>query len=76
MRYVGDRYNDPANTIRLKPYMTADAWMSVPYKQFWITLRGRNLFDKSYAIFGSQFYPNQVLMGAPRTVELSVMGRF
>ncbi|MEI2653379.1 MAG: hypothetical protein V9G12_14750 [Microthrixaceae bacterium] len=56
--------------------MTADAWMSVPYKQFWITLRGRNLFDKSYAIFGSQFYPNQVLMGAPRTVELSVMGRF
>lgn len=76
MRYVGDRYNDPANTIRLQPYVTADAWISVPYKEFWITLRGRNLFDKSYAIFGSQFYPNQVLMGAPRTVELSVMGRF
>ncbi|MFO0774699.1 MAG: TonB-dependent receptor [Nitrospiraceae bacterium] len=76
MRYVGDRYNDQANSTRLKAYMTGDAWITVPYKQVWITLRGRNLFDKSYAIFGSQFYPNQVMIGAPRTVELSVMARF
>jgi iron complex outermembrane receptor protein len=75
-RYVGDRYNDSANNIRLHAYMTADAWISVPFKQFWITLRGRNLFDKTYAIWGSTFYPDQVLIGSPRTVELSVMGRF
>lgn len=76
MRYVGDRYNDAANTIRLKAYVTADAWITVPYKQVWITLRGRNLFDKAHAQFGSNFYPDQVIMGAPRTVELSVMARF
>ena len=75
-RYVGDRYVDAANTIRLNSYMTADAWVTVPYKQFWITLRGRNLLDKTYGIFGSNFYPDQVLIGAPRTFELSVMGRF
>lgn len=75
-RYVGDRYNDAANSIRLHAYMTADAWITVPYKQFWITLRGRNLFDKTYASFGSNFYPDQVLIGSPRTVELSVMARF
>ncbi|WP_454063114.1 TonB-dependent receptor [Candidatus Nitrospira salsa] len=75
-RYVGDRYNDNANTIRLKSYMTADAWLSVAYRQFWLTLRGRNLFDKTYAIWGSQFYPDQVLIGAPRTYELSVTARF
>ena len=75
-RYVGDRYMDAANSIRLHSYMTADAWVTVPYKQFWITLRGRNLLDKTYGIFGSNFYPDQVLIGAPRTFELSVMGRF
>jgi len=75
-RYVGDRYVDAANSIRLHAYMTADAWLTVPYKQFWITLRGRNLLDKTYGIFGSTFYPDQVLIGAPRTVELSVMARF
>ena len=75
-RYVGDRYNDSANTIRLHAYMTADAWVSVPYNQFWFTLRGRNLFDKTYAISGSTFYPDQVLIGSPRTVEFSVMARF
>lgn len=75
-RYVGNRYVDAANSIRLHAYMTADAWVTVPYKQFWITLRGRNLFDKAYGLFGSTFYPDQVLIGAPRTVELSVMARF
>jgi len=75
-RFVGDRYNDTANTVRLHAYMTLDAWVSVPYKQFWVTLRGRNLFDETYALFGSNFYPGQVLIGAPRTVELSVMAQF
>lgn len=75
-RYVGDRYNDNANTIRLKAYMTADAWLSVGYQQFWLTLRGRNLFDETYAITGSQFYPDQVLIGAPRTYEVSLTARF
>ncbi|MDR4501818.1 MAG: TonB-dependent receptor [Nitrospirales bacterium] len=75
-RYVGDRYNDTANTIRLRSYMTVDAWLSVAYKQFWMTFRTRNLFDQTYAIWGSQFYPEQVLIGAPRTYELSVTARF
>jgi iron complex outermembrane receptor protein len=75
-RYVGDQYIDTANTIRLHLYMTADAWVSVPYKQFLITLRGRNIFDKTYAAFGSTFYPDQAIIGVPRTVELSVTARF
>ena len=75
-RFVGDRYNDAANTIRLHSYMTADAWVSVPYKQFVVTLRARNLADTTYAIYGSTFYPDQLLIGAPRTLEASVMARF
>lgn len=76
LRYVGDRYTDAANSIRLHAYMTADAWISVPYKNLWFTLRGRNLFDKTYASWGDNFYPSEIIIGAPRTVELSLMARF
>ena len=76
LRYVGDRYNDAANTVRMNAYITADAWVSVPYKTIWFTLRGRNLFDKTYAVWGDNFYPDQILIGAPRTVELSMMAQF
>lgn len=76
LRYVGDRYNDAANAIRMHAYMTADAWLTVPYKNLWFTLRGRNLFDKTYASWGDNFYPSEVIIGSPRTVELSLMARF
>lgn len=76
LRYVGDRYTDAANSIRLHAYVTADAWVTVPYKNLWFTLRGRNLFDKTYASWGDNFYPSEVIIGAPRTVELSLMARF
>lgn len=75
-RYVGHRYAENANAVRLNAYMTADAWISVPYKNLTVTLRGRNLLDKTYAIWADPFYPNQVLIGAPRTVELVMMARF
>lgn len=76
LRYVGDRYTDAANSIRLHAYITADAWVTVPYKNLWFTLRGRNLLDKTYASWGDNFYPSEVIIGSPRTVELSVMARF
>ena len=76
LRYVGDRYNDAANAVRMHAYTTADVWVSVPYKNFWFTLRGRNLFDKTYAAWGDNFYPDQVIIGAPQTVEVSMMARF
>ena len=76
LHYVGDRFNDAANAVRMHAYMTVDAWLAVPFKNLWFTLRGRNLFDKTYAIWGDNFYPDQVLIGSPRTVELSMMARF
>ena len=76
LRYVGHRYADNANAVRLNAYVTADAWVSVPYKNMTFMLRGRNLLDKTYAIWADPFYPSQVLLGAPRTVELMMMARF
>jgi hypothetical protein len=35
------------------------------------TFRVRNLKDKRHAIWGDPFYPDQILLGAPRTYELA-----
>ena len=75
-RYVGPRFADNANATRLHGYMTADVWVSIPYKQFALTIRGRNLTDKTYAIWADPFYPSQVLLGAPRTMEVMLTARF
>jgi iron complex outermembrane receptor protein len=81
VRHVGDRFNSDANTVTLNAYTTADAFAyvdiprtMVPWPavdQTRLTFRVRNLTDKRYAIWGDPFYPDQILLGAPRTYEVS-----
>ncbi|MFB6450090.1 TonB-dependent receptor [Bradyrhizobium tunisiense] len=78
-RHVGDRYNTDANTVTMKAYTVADvyAFVDIPRTVFnavekaRLTFRVRNITDKRYAIWGDPFYPDQILLGAPRTYELS-----
>lgn len=78
-RHVGDRYNTDANVVTLKAYTVADiyAFVDIPKTVFnavdqaRLTFRVRNIADKRYAIWGDPFYPDQILLGAPRTYELS-----
>jgi iron complex outermembrane receptor protein len=78
-RHVGDRYNTDANTVTLNAYTVADvyAFVDIPksvfsaVEQTRLTFRVRNITDKRYAIWGDPFYPDQVLLGAPRTYEIS-----
>ena len=78
-RHVGDRYNTDANVVTMKAYTVADvyAFVDIPKTVFGavdqarLTFRVRNITDKRYAIWGDPFYPDQVLLGAPRTYELS-----
>lgn len=78
-RHVGDRFNTDANAVTLKAYTVADvyAFVDIPRTVFnavdqaRLTLRVRNIADKRYAIWGDPFYPDQILLGAPRTYELS-----
>jgi iron complex outermembrane recepter protein len=78
-RHVGDRYNTDANTVTMKAYTVADvyAFVDIPKAVFnavdqaRLTFRVRNIADKRYAIWGDPFYPDQILLGAPRTYELS-----
>jgi iron complex outermembrane receptor protein len=79
VRHVGDRFNSDANAVTLNAYTTADAfaYVDIP-KAFFpavdqtrLTFRVRNITDKRYAIWGDPFYPDQILLGAPRTYEVS-----
>jgi iron complex outermembrane recepter protein len=78
-RHVGDRYNTDANTVTLNAYTVADvyAFVDIPKSVFSavdqtrLTFRVRNITDKRYAIWGDPFYPDQILLGAPRTYEVS-----
>ncbi|MBR0908925.1 TonB-dependent receptor [Bradyrhizobium japonicum] len=78
-RYVGDRYNTDANVVTMKAYTVADvyAFVDIPRTVFnavdqaRLGFRVRNITDKRYAIWGDPFYPDQILLGAPRTYELS-----
>ncbi|WGD49532.1 TonB-dependent receptor [Bradyrhizobium sp. CB1650] len=78
-RHVGDRFNTDANTVTLNAYTVADvyAFVDIPKTVFnavdqaRLTFRVRNITDKRYAIWGDPFYPDQILLGAPRTYEIS-----
>lgn len=78
-RHVGDRYNSDANTVTMNAYTVGDvyAFVDIPktvlaaVDQTRLIFRVRNFTDKRYAIWGDPFYPDQILLGAPRTYEIS-----
>jgi iron complex outermembrane receptor protein len=76
LRYVGSRYADNANTLKMPSYTTTD--LALRWKMdaaTTITLRGMNIFDKAY--FTTAYYTNtQWLYGPGRQVELAVHHRF
>jgi iron complex outermembrane receptor protein len=78
-RHVGNRFNSDDNTVIMDAYTVADAYayVDIPKSYFpavnetRITFRVRNLTNKLYAVWGDPFYPDQILLGAPRTYELA-----
>ncbi|WP_229515649.1 TonB-dependent siderophore receptor, partial [Massilia sp. CFBP 13647] len=66
LRYVGTRFADNANTLRMASYTTTDLslrWKAAPRTT--LTLRGFNVFDKRY--FATAYYtPTQWLVGPDR----------
>lgn len=66
--YVGDRYADPANTVLLPGYVTADAFAWYQAGPVRLQVNGYNLFDKKYIISGHGSSANLNLPGAPRSV--------
>ena len=84
VRHVGDRYNTDSNAVTMLAYTTADAYMLVDiprsalssFESTRLTFRVRNLTDERFAAWGDPFYPDQILLGAPRSFEVSAAVRF
>lgn len=76
LRYVGERYADRANTIKMPSYTLTDLaleWQAD--KRTSIVLRGLNVFDKAY--FTTAYYnQTQWLYGPGRQVMLTLNYRF
>lgn len=77
LRYVADRYGDNANTLTLNNYTLVDFYGTYAIDRNWrVTGRVNNAFDKAYAQWVDVNYPTQVQLGSPVTYEISVAARF
>lgn len=72
LQRVGDMYTDNANSVRINGYTLADAyfsWQASPLAL--LTLRVRNIGDKLYGTWSGASATDQIVLGTPRTVELT-----
>ena len=61
----------------MSAYTTADAALSVDLTtQVRLRLRVRNLTNRTYAVWADPFYPDQVMLGAPRSADVALNMRF
>ncbi len=75
-RYVGDRFNTRFNTVKMLAYETVDLHATYYKGNGRYTARLTNLFDKAYALWGDEFYKNQLILGSPRAFEISAQFDF
>ncbi|MFC6619805.1 TonB-dependent receptor [Novosphingobium panipatense] len=76
VRHVSGFYTDTANTILVKGRTTFDAAVSWKIDdQVILALRGRNLTDAFYGEY-SGYGSNDIYVGAPRSVEVSLATHF
>jgi iron complex outermembrane receptor protein len=86
VRHVGNRFLEPDDLTTLNAYTTADvyAFVDIPGRDLArpeldnlrVTFRVRNVTDKVYAAWSDTTYPDQVLLGAPRTYEIAASARW
>ncbi|MFM9436691.1 iron complex outermembrane recepter protein [Janthinobacterium sp. CG_23.3] len=72
LSHVGAMYTDNANTVRINGYTLADAYLGYRLPKALVTLRVRNLGDKLYATWSGPSAANQLILGSPRSVDLTV----
>jgi iron complex outermembrane receptor protein len=84
VRHVGDRFNFQDNLVTMDAYTIADAFVfvDIPKAAFnaidntRLSFRVRNLTDRQYAAWGDPGYTDQIILGAPRSYEVSASFRW
>ncbi len=75
-RFVDDRFNTRFNNIEMLAYKTVDLHATYKRGKGRFTARLTNLFDEAYALWGDEFYSNQLILGSPRAFEISAQFDF
>jgi iron complex outermembrane receptor protein len=88
LRHVGDRFNFQDNLVVMDAYTVADAYAFVDIpttvfktvfssvEQTRLSFRVRNLTDHRYALWGDSGYTDQIILGSPRSYEVSASFRW
>ena len=77
VKYVGKRYGNAANSLVLDPYATGIVYATYALSpQVSLTARVNNVWNKAFVQWADIYYPTQVVLGEPRRVEVSFLGRF
>lgn len=77
VRYIGNRPGNTANTLTLEHYALFNAYASYEVRPgVLVTVRGNNLFNKSYAQWADIYYPSELMLGQPRYWELGAYVKF
>jgi len=86
VRHVGDRFTLEDNLIVMNAYTLVDAYAFLdidPRDLAWqgvqkarVTFRVKNVADKTYAVWADPGYPDQIILGAPRTYEVGALFKF
>ncbi len=71
-RYVSDRQANSSNTVTLLNYTLVDAFVAYQTGHARLLVRVRNLLDREYSPWADIYYPNQIVLGSPRTFEISL----
>ncbi len=71
LSHTSAMYTNNANSVRINRHTLIDAYASWRLQPATLTLRVRNLGDKLYATWAGANANTQVVLGAPRSVELS-----
>ena len=71
INHTGDAYTANNNLVKINGRTTADAYANWDFKPGVASLRVRNLTNKLYATWSGSSAANQVMIAAPRSVELS-----
>ena len=76
VNYVGERFADTYNTVKLPAYTTMDAMISYKIKGLDLQLNIFNIFDKQYIASAHSSVANSLFPGAPRSATLTARYAF
>ena len=76
VNYVSSRWADSANSMMLNSYTTTKLFAAYHGENYHVALHINNATDEVYGPWSDIYYPNQVVLAAPKLAELTLKLNF